>query len=215
MSPHVTADWIDISVTLRNGMPQWPGDEPFQITMAEEIRNGGSVNLCQISGSAHTGTHMDAPRHFIDGGQTLDTMPFSATVGRARVIEIRDPQAIRRSELERYAIQSGERILFKTANSRELWKLRGFQQKFVSIPPETAEYLASAALMTVGIDYLSVGPFGESGAETHRILLRAGIWIIEGLNLDGVEPGEYDFVCLPMKIENSDGAPARAIVRKL
>src|SRR5579872_5731601 len=133
MSDLDTGDWIDISVTLRNGIPQWPGDARFQITMAEEICTGGSVNLCQISGSAHTGTHMDAPRHFIDGGQTLDSMPLTATVGRARVIEIHDPELIRQSELEPYRIEQGQRILFKTTNSARLWKLDAFQENHVHI----------------------------------------------------------------------------------
>ena len=208
-------NWIDISVPLRNGMVTWPGDANFERTSTLEIAQGDPCNLSQISTTAHIGTHMDAPRHYLANGAGVETMPIAASIGRARVIEIRDPDVIRTSELEPHHLAKGERVLFKTWNSAHCWKTDHFQKKYVSIPPETARYLAERSIQTVGVDYLSVGGFESGGPETHRILLQAGIWIIEGLMLEHVEPGEYELICLPLKIIGSDGAPARAILRKL
>jgi len=210
----VTGEWIDISVPLRNGMVTWPGDAPFERSSTLEIANGDECNLSQISTTAHIGTHMDAPRHYLAGAAGIESMPIAASIGRARVIEIRDPEAIRASELEPHRLAKGERVLFKTRNSGRCWKTDHFQQQYVFIEPEAAHYLAGIGVQTVGVDYLSVGSFENTGQETHRILLEAGIWIIEGLNLEHVDPGEYELVCLPLKIIGGDGAPARAVLRK-
>jgi len=206
--------WIDISVALRNGMVVWPGDTPFERTSNLELAKGDACNLSQISSTAHIGTHMDAPRHFLADGAGMEALPIAATIGLARVIEIQDPEVIRTAELEPHRLVQGERVLFKTANSRSCWKIDQFQKKYVYIEPTAAQYLADLGVQTVGIDYLSVGGFESGGPETHRILLQAGIWIIEGLNLEHVEPGEYELVCLPLKILGGDGAPARAVLRK-
>jgi arylformamidase len=211
----MTGDWIDISVPLRNGMVTWPGDAPFERTSTLEMAQGDQCNLSQISTTAHIGTHMDAPRHYLDGAAGIETMPIAASIGRARVIEIQDPEAIRTSELDLCHLAKGERVLFKTRNSGTCWKTDHFQEKYIYIQPEAAHYLAEIGIQTVGVDYLSVGGFQSGGPETHRILLQAGIWIIEGLNLEHVEPGEYELICLPLKIIGGDGAPARAVLRKL
>jgi arylformamidase len=210
----VSNAWIDISLPLHNGMVYWPGDAPFERRQTLAITNGDACNLSEICGSAHTGTHMDSPLHFIEGGAGIDAMPLDATIGRARVIEIRDPRLIRVEELRSYHPGQGDRLLFKTANSR-LWKTPEFQSDYVYIPPDTARYLADAKVRAVGIDYLSVGHGEGGGAETHRILLEAGVWIIEGLNLEQVTAGEYELVCLPLRIVGADGAPARAILQSL
>ncbi len=207
--------WIDISVPLRNGMVTWPGDAPFQRTSTLEIAKGDECNLSQISTITHIGTHMDAPRHYLEGAAGMEAMPIAAAIGRARVIGIADPEVIRISELDPHHLTEGERVLFKTENSEHCWKTDRFQEKYVYIAPEAARYLAGRGVQTVGVDYLSVGGFDSGGVETHRILLQAGIWIIEGLNLEHVEPGEYELVCLPLKIIGGDGAPARAVLRKL
>jgi len=211
----MTGDWIDISAPLRNGMVTWPGDASFERTSTLEIAKGDPCNLSQISTTAHIGTHMDAPRHYLAGAAGMETMPITASIGRARVIEIRDPEMIRISELEPHRLAKGERVLFKTRNSTHAWKSDRFQENYVFIPPDSARYLAGHGIQTVGVDYLSVGGFESGGPETHRILLEAGIWIIEGLYLEHVEPGEYELVCLPLKIIGGDGAPARAVLRKL
>jgi arylformamidase len=157
---------------------------------------------------------MDAPRHFLADGKGIETMTIDATIGPARVIAIQHAELIQVQELEPHHLQKGERVLFKTRNSAHHWKTDTFQEKFVYIPEATAHYLAKCAIQTVGVDYLSVGGYKVDGAETHRALLAAGIWIIEGLNLEHVQPGNYELICLPLKIVGSDGAPARAVLRR-
>ncbi len=210
----MSSEWIDISTPLTNGMVHWPGDQRFERTESMKIPHGHECNLSHFTASVHLGTHMDAPCHYLPNGAGIETLPLAATVGRARVIAIRDPELIRVLELEPYKLECGERVLFKTRNSADCWKTSEFQKNFVHIPAETAAYLVRCGVQTVGIDYLSVGGFEADGAETHRILLGAGIWVIEGLRLEHIEPGDYELICLPLKLEGSDGAPARAILRR-
>jgi arylformamidase len=160
---------------------------------------------------------MDAPRHFIAKGRTMESLPIDAVVGLCRVIEIENKSVITVEELRPHKLKRGERILFKTRNSTKSWKLAKsgtFDKGFVYIPAETARYLVERGVRTVGVDYLSVGGWQKDGVECHQILLGAEIWIIEGLDLSKVKPGAYDLVCLPLKILGADGAPARAILRK-
>jgi len=210
----MATEWIDVSVPLRNGMVHWPGDTAFERVQTLKISAGDVCNVSQFSSNVHIGTHMDAPYHFIDGATTMEAMPLAATIGPARVIAIKDEECIRVEELEPHYIAKGERLLFKTINSDRFWKTDQFEEKFVYIPESTAKYLAARMVQTVGVDYLSVGAYNGDGPEAHRALLAAGIWIIEGLNLEAVEPGNYDLVCLPLKLVGSDGAPARAILRR-
>lgn len=205
-------EWIDISVTIKSGMVHWPGDPAVRVTRTQNMDKGDNDNVSLISMGSHTGTHMDAPRHFFAGGKSLDKMPFSAAIGPARVLGITNTQCITVEELKRSRIKRGERILFKTRNSF-FWKTDVFQKDFVYISKEAAEYLLHAGICVVGVDYLSVGGYQKDGAKTHKAILGAGIWIIEGLNLFGVKPGNYDLFCLPLKVLDSDGAPARAIIR--
>lgn len=207
-------EWIDISVTIKSEMVHWPGDPAVHIKRTKNMDRGDKDNVSFIKMGSHTGTHMDAPLHFIKKEKGLDKMPLDAVIGPAKVLEIRDKYHIGVKELKTYSIKSGERIIFKTKNSA-YWKRSVFRKDFVYIPPEAAAWLTSLGVKTVGVDYLSVGGYHKDGAQTHKILLKAGIWIIEGLNLPGVKPGEYDLICLPLKILNSDGAPARAIIRPL
>jgi arylformamidase len=158
---------------------------------------------------------MDAPLHFVKNGATIDEMPVEATVGPARVIRIRDRHSIRREELLDHEIAASQRILFRTVNSDDAWVGDDFKEDFVFIAHDAAEYLAENGVRCVGVDYLSVGGYKQDAAETHQALLGAGVWVIEGLNLSGVEPGEYDLVCLPLKLMGAEGAPARAILRSL
>lgn len=208
-------EWIDITVTIRDGMVHWPGDEPVRVERTQDLESGGPYNLSRIIMGLHAGTHMDAPLHFLREGKGIDELPFSATVGPARVIEILDPAAIKPSELEAHDISAGERILFKTRNSKNLWKTDHFVEDFVYITREAAQLLAEKAVRCVGIDYLSVGGFFQDAQETHQALLHEGIWIIEGLDLSTVEPGDYELLCLPLKVARGDGAPARAILKPL
>ena len=208
-------EWIDVSVPLHNDMVHWPGDPPFHRDEVQSMKRGDVCNVSKITSTAHIGTHMDAPHHFIEGGKGIDAMPVEAGMGAARVIRIQDPEVIRVSEIEHYDITAGERVLFRTRNSDSAWKTNEFQKKFVYIPADTAKYLAARKVRTVGVDYLSVGGFEADGPQTHQALLGGGVWIIEGLNLSGVEGGPYELICLPLKIVGSDGAPARALLRRL
>jgi arylformamidase len=195
-------------------MVHWPGDPPFHIERAQDQAKGDAATVSQMTLGVHTGTHMDAPLHYIRNGRTIDEMPLDATVGRARVIQIHDPKSIKREELLARAISAGERILFKTANSAKAWSSDKFEEEFVFIARDAARYLAECGVLCVGVDYLSVGGFREDGPETHHALLDAGIWIVEGLNLRAIEPGEYELACLPLRLIGAEGAPARAILRR-
>jgi arylformamidase len=206
--------WIDISVGIRSGMPHWPGNPPVQVERMLDMSRGDICNVSNLSLGAHTGTHMDAPLHFVRDGMPLEQMPLDATIGPARVIEVKDTESIKPKHLGKQRIRRGERILFKTPNSRRCWRTDEFVKDFVFISKEAAAMLAELRVQTIGVDYLSVGGFFKDGVETHHHLLGAGIWLIEGLNLSEVRPGRYDLVCLPLKLIGGDGAPARAALRR-
>jgi len=195
-------------------MVHWPKDPEIKIERLIEITRGDVCNVSHLSMGAHTGTHMDAPLHFIAKGKSIDELPFEATIGSARVIQIADKESIKPGELGVHRIKAGERILFKTRNSEQSWRSNEFDEDFVYISKEAAEFLAERKVRTVGVDYLSVGGYKRDGVETHHALLGAGIWVIEGLNLSKVKPGEYELICLPIKLQGAEGAPARALLRK-
>jgi len=205
--------WIDVSVTIKPGMAHWPDNPAIRVDRMLDMEKGDVCNVSVLSFGSHTGTHMDAPLHFLRNGKSLDKMPLDATIGPARVIEIKDKEAVKVEEIANQRIKPGERILFKTRNSKNAWKSDDFDKNFIYISKEAAVFLAKAKVMTVGIDYLSVGGFFKDGKETHDALLSAGIWVIEGLNLAKIKPGKYELNCLPIKVLNSDGAPARALLR--
>jgi arylformamidase len=183
----VAAGWIDISVPLRNGMAVWPGDPPTRIERIAAIERGDEENISAMSLCLHAGTHIDAPLHYFEHGAAIDTMPPEALIGPARVMGMG-------ADLAGQKIRRGERILFKSHNA--------------VLTEEAAGFLAQRRVLAVGIDGMSIGP-----PSVHKVLLGAGVWIIENLDLSAIEPGRYDLVCLPLSIHASDGAPARAIVR--
>jgi arylformamidase len=205
--------WIEVSVPLRSGIVHWPDNPPVRIERMLDMKRGDVANVSKMSLGSHTGSHMDAPVHFVRDGEGMDRMPLGATMGRARVIEIQDPVSIKPDELGPHAIGRGERVLFKTRNSVRRWWEDDFIEDFVYVSQEAARHLADRGVRTVGIDYISVGGFYEDGSETHQALLGADIWIIEGLDLSGVDPGEHELICLPLKVNDGDGAPARALLR--
>jgi arylformamidase len=209
------AAWIDVSVTVRHGMPHWPDNPPIVMQRAMEIVRGHACNLSHVAMGVHTGTHIDAPVHFIHQAAGVDEMPLAAAMGPARVIEITDPREITAGELRGHSLAAGERVLFRTSNSPRCWQADRFVEDFVYISEQAAEHLAEIRVRTVGVDYLSVGGYHADGAKIHRILLSAGIWIIEGLDLSAVSAGRYEMICLPVKLHGSDGAPARALLRPL
>jgi len=196
-------------------MVHWPGDPAFHIERALDQEKGDPATVSQMSLGAHTGTHMDAPLHFFRNATPIDRIPLDTAVGPARILQIDDPKSIRREDLLKFDISEGERILFKTRNSEGAWNTDRFEENFVFISQDAARYLAECRIRCVGVDYLSVGGFHEDGPETHHALLGAGIWIIEGLNLHGLAPGAYELACLPLRLMDAEGAPARAILRRI
>ena len=182
---------------------------------ALDIGRGDACNVSRLAMGVHSGTHMDGPVHFLHGAPGLDDMPLSATMGEARVIEIADPRQITADELRGHALARGERVLFRTTNSMRDWQNEPFIEDFVAISESGALHLAEAGVRTVGVDYLSVAGFHDDGVRIHRVLLEAGIWLIEGLDLSAVRAGRYEMICLPVKLHESDGAPARALLRPL
>jgi len=207
--------WLDVSVTVRHGMPHWPDNPPVILERAMDIERGDACNVSHLAMGVHSGTHMDGPVHFIAGAHGLDEMPLAATMGVARVIEISDAHEITVEELRSHDLQAGERVLFRTSNSTRCWRTPTFVEDFVAISEPAAVHLAETGVQTVGVDYLSVAGYYADGVKIHRILLDAGIWIIEGLDLSSAPAGQYELICLPVKLHNSDGAPARAILRPL
>ena len=216
MTPKITSrgSWIDISVPLTDGMVGWPEDPPVRIERIEDVERGDSQTLSLLSLGSHSGTHIDAAAHIIKDGITVDKIPLANLIGTARVIEIADPGSVKASELRRYRIRKGERILIKTNNS-ELWhRSKTFTKDFIYMTLEAALYFTEHGVSLIGIDYLSIGGYDTEGDEVHRVLLGAGIPIVEGLDLSNVTAGRYDLVCLPLNILNGDGAPARVAVRR-
>jgi arylformamidase len=196
-------------------MLHWPGDPPFEIHRALDQSKGDICTVSQVKMGVHTGTHMDAPLHFIENARTIDQMPLDVTIGRVRVIQIGNPKFIHRDDIEHQSIEANERILFKTANSNRAWNKEPFNEDFVFIEQSAAHHLAERGVRLVGVDYLSVGGYKQDAVETHRALLGAGIWVIEGLDLSSIEPGPYEMICLPLRLAGCEGSPARAILRSI
>ncbi len=209
-----SAAWIDVSMPIRSGMLRWPNDPAVEVRSVKALRRGDSCALSVLTLGSHTGTHVDAPSHFLEGAPSVDQMPCAAMLGPARVIAIRDPEVIGVEELRAARIRRGERVLFRTANSSRDWASQPFAPGFVYVATEAAQWLARIGVHTVGVDYLSVGGYKKNGTPVHRALLGAGIWIIEGLQLSSVRPGRYDLICLPLRLEGGDGSPARVLLRR-
>lgn len=204
----------DISLTISPFLPTWPGDPGLVLEQFESMDRGAHANVTSISTSLHLGTHVDAPHHFLNDGRTVESLPLDVLIGPCYVTQLPDGiDAITAEVLDRTEITSAmKRILFGTSNSH-LWA-RGettFQEQFVAITEDGAEWLVERGVRLVGVDYLSVAPFGES-EPTHKVLLRAGVVVVEGLNLANVVRGFYELYCLPLKIAGADGALARAIL---
>jgi arylformamidase len=205
----------DISLTISPEMVVWPDDPPVSLERVSKIEDGDVANVTRMELSVHTGTHVDAPFHFLRKGTTVETLDLSVLVGRAYVLEVGDNVTdIGVEHLQNSSIPPRtKRVLFKTRNSSHWTKRshKNFDKKYVAVSPEGAQYLVERGVKLVGVDYLSVAPFNDV-TPTHEILLEAGVVIVEGLNLSEVSQGRYNFYCLPLKIAGADGAPARAIL---
>ncbi|RKX54522.1 MAG: cyclase family protein [Thermotoga sp.] len=200
----------DVSLTLKNGMIAYPGDTEFLSENLKSIEQGDDYNISKLVMSSHTGTHIDAPRHFLRDGVTVDEIQPKRLMGRVRVVYIKDPE-IGLKELKDLNIRKGENILFKTTNS-SLWKDMRFHEDFTSLTIESAQYLADIRVNIVGIDYLSIETYKSPQNLVHKYLLNAGIIIIEGLDLSRVNEGKYELICAPLKISEGNGAPARVFL---
>jgi arylformamidase len=205
---------LDISVPVVTGGLVYPGNPEIHIEPHSELRKGASSNLSRLSFGSHTGTHVDAPSHFFDGGNTVDRLPLGALIGPAVVLAFgEDVMSVTADHLERHALRGVERVLLRTRNS-EFIKERHFRQDYTYVAPDAAEHLVSLGVKLVGVDYLSIEQFRSGHHRTHRTLLERGIVIVEGLDLSGIHPGAYDFSCLPLRLEGLDGAPARAVLMR-
>jgi arylformamidase len=204
----------DISLTVTPDLPTWPGDPPIVVDRFVKMEEGAPNNVTRIGMCAHSGTHVDAPYHFLGGKTpTVDELSLKTLTGRVYVLEMLDIDLITAKALEKADIPPRtRRLIFKTRNT-ELWSnpAHSFKSDFVSISPDGAQFLVERGVKLVGVDYLSVAPYADP-VPTHQILLKAGVVIIEGLNLSQVSQGRYSLYCLPMKLAGSDGAPARAIL---
>lgn len=197
----------DVSVPVDERLPTWPGDPTFSRRLDSSIADGADANVSELRCGVHTGTHVDAPNHFIDGAGGIEAIDVEALVGPALVVDVGNAEAIDSKVLAEVELDGAERVLFRSRNGR-LWEQDDFASEFVAITPDGAQILLDAGVRLVGVDYLSVGD-----AATHRILLGARIVCLEGLDLRLVEPGRYDLFCGPIKLVGSDGAPARVLLR--
>jgi arylformamidase len=204
---------IDVTVPLDSNLTAYPGNTPFTIEAIKRIAKGDTSNLSTFHLSAHAGTHVDAPRHFIDGAPGADALPLELLVGRARVVEVTSRKGIGPEELAQTNLSEDIRLLIKTHNSR-LWGSPTFHADYVGITEAGARYLVERGVKVVGVDYLSVEQFKQPGAPAHHVLLGGGTIVIEGLNLRDVEPGTYELFCLPLRVVDADGAPARVVLRQ-
>jgi len=207
-------DWIDISIPLHDHMTVFTGDPPFNIELAQSMADGAICNVSRMELGVHTGTHMDAPVHFIEGAAGAESADLDVLLGPAWVVDASSAAgaAITAEDLARFEIPDGEdRLLFRTRAAR-LWDRDEFDPGFVAPDASAAETLVRRGVRLVGVDYLSVAPF-DAPVPTHRTLLGGGVVVLEGLDLREVAPGPYELLCLPLRIVGSDGAPARALVR--
>lgn len=205
---------FDISVAIHPKLPVWPGDPQVVLERYRKLSKGDASNDSRLACSVHCGTHLDAPAHFIENGATVEQLPLDMLVGTATVVAFPEIDMITPDLLETHKLDSQtDRLLLKTKNS-DLWTDpdHEFNPDFVALSAESARWLVNSGVKLVGIDYLSIQMFKDAEPLTHRILLEAGIIILEGLNLREVKPGEYQLICLPLKLAGSEGAPARAIL---
>jgi len=200
----------DITVTIQNGMLVYPGDPGVTLKRVKEIGNGSSANLSEYCMGSHTGTHVDPPFHFLPEGAKVDALPLEPFIGPALVLEISSDE-ITREFLEKAPLENVERLLFKTKNSN-FSQDPVFHEDFAHLTGDAAAFLVELGVKLVGIDYLSVEQYHSKDHAVHMAFLKSGVVILEGLDLSGVDPGWYELLCLPLKVEDGDGAPARAVL---
>lgn len=207
---------IDISVPLYPDMPVWPGSAGIQLTQTSRLDKGDGVNNSKLICDVHIGTHIDAPLHYIKEGKSIEQLKLEDLIGPAVVAYLPDAEIITKNVLEGLSLPGGaRRLLLRTRNS-SLWETGShqFQTNYVALTQDAAQWIVDHDICLIGVDYLSVQRYGED-SQTHEILLSAGVIIVEGLNLARVESGMYELICLPLKLVGSEGAPARAVLRRM
>ena len=205
--------FIDISLPIREGMIVYEGDPDISVSSALALERGDPANVSTLRLGSHTGTHMDAPLHFIAGGAAIDTLALELLIGPALVGEVDAERLVEPAHLEKLPLRGHERVLLKTRNSG-LWDRRSFSREYVALSLAGARWLIERGVKLIGIDYLSVEAFGAEGHPVHKTLLGAGMVILEGLDFRRVTPGEYELHCLPLRIAGGDGSPCRAVLRR-
>lgn len=205
---------LDISVPIYTGMVFYPGDPGAAIEPVKRIAQGDAANLSRLELGSHTGTHVDSPHHFENGRTTVDRIPLEVLIGPARVVDLTGVETfISRQDLEEAGAAGAQRLLIKTSNSK-LWASPEFTAEYVSLADDAADYLVEEGVKLAGTDYLSIERFKAEDHYVHHTLLGAGVIILEGLDLTEVEAGDYELACLPLKVLDGDGAPARAVLVK-
>jgi arylformamidase len=203
----------DVSAPIRDGGLVYPGNPVIETGLAQAVARGASANVSYVNFGSHTGTHVDAARHFFDDGQPVDEIPLDRLMGPALLLEFDDAvAAVGKAELAPHALDGVTRVLLKTRNSAYLTTDPAFHRDYTYLAPDGAEYLVECGVELVGIDYLSIEQFHSGHHRTHRTLLEHQVVIVEGLAFAGVPPGRYDFRCLPLRLAGADGAPARAVL---
>jgi Predicted metal-dependent hydrolase len=203
---------FDVTVAISEKMPIYAGDPPVLVESAKQLSAGESSNVSRLAFGAHTGTHVDAPNHFIDGSRRVDQLDLNKLIGQCRVVQV--PDEVKTIDPEHIGdIEGIERVLFKTKNSA-YWNESGFHSDFAHLSPAAADALVAGGVKLVGIDYLSIERFHSGDHAVHKAFLSKEIVILEGLDLRAVEPGDYELICLPLKYVGGegDGAPARAVL---
>jgi arylformamidase len=202
----------DLTVPLSGQLATFPGDPPFQAEPHYRIEDGHPCNVTRLALGTHAGTHVDAPYHFVPTGARVDELPLEILTGKARVVSVPAREAVDRADLESLDLRDDLRLLFRTRNSGQL-RQPEFRSDFVHLTSEAASYLVQVGIKLVGWDALSIEKYGSTVFPAHHALLGAGVIVVEGLDLSQVEPGEYELLCLPLKLAGADGAPARVILR--
>lgn len=208
----MTKSWIDISQPLQNGHAEWPGDTPFQFDIEFKKEDTGSVNIGKLTTSTHMGTHIDAPFHFDNEGQTVEQLPLDLYIGKARVIELKDAKQIGRAELEAFDFQGVERVLLKTTKRENLTV---FPSDFMTLKADVALFLQEQGVRLIGVDVPSVDAETSKTLDAHHALHEHGIYILENIVLDEVVEGDYELIALPLKLVGADGSPVRAVIRPI
>lgn len=205
----MSVKWVDVSIPMHAGMTVWPGDPAYSMVPATRIADGAGCNVSTLAFSTHTGTHVDAPWHFEDSGKRLHEVDTNIFFGEALLLDLPEVDSISAEDLG--AAPLPPRLLLKTRNSEHPANAP-FLDSYVAVEPDAAQRMVDEGVRLVGVDYLSVAPYKQPGQETHHILLRADVFVVEGLRLKGLDRGTCSFVVLPLPLMDADGSPCRAFV---